>query len=86
MAPVIDAWFVLVVSIASWMNREQDKALQYLKTENRVLKNQLKKRAKRIRSPASSISHTETVLYLATTGGTGKHRAQSVNGFSATGG
>jgi transposase InsO family protein len=42
MAPVIDAWFVLVVSIASWMNREQDKALQYLMAENRVLKDQLK--------------------------------------------
>jgi hypothetical protein len=31
------------------MNREQDKALQHLKTENRVLKNQLKKRGKRVR-------------------------------------
>jgi transposase InsO family protein len=49
MGPIIDAWFVLVVSVAGWLNRQQDSALQYLLTENRVLKEQLNARGRRVR-------------------------------------
>ncbi|MFN2202777.1 MAG: integrase core domain-containing protein [Caldilineaceae bacterium] len=49
MGPIIDAWFVLVVALAARLNREQDKALQYLLVENRVLKEQLTNRGGRIR-------------------------------------
>jgi putative transposase len=49
MTPIIEAWFVLVVSVAGWLNREQDKAVQYLLAENKVLKEQLKRRGGRIR-------------------------------------
>ena len=48
MTPIIEAWFVLVVSVAGWLNREQDKAVQYLLAENKVLKEQLKSRGGRI--------------------------------------
>jgi hypothetical protein len=34
MAPIIDTWFVLVLSVAGWLNREQDRALQYVVAEN----------------------------------------------------
>ena len=49
MTPIIEAWFVLVVSVGGWLNREQDKAVQYLLAENKVLKEQLKKKGGRIR-------------------------------------
>ena len=49
MAPIIEAWFVLVVGVAGWLNREQDKAVRYLLAENKVLKEQLKSRGGRIR-------------------------------------
>ncbi len=44
----MDAWFVLVVALAARLNREQDKALEYLLAENRVLKEQLKNRGGRL--------------------------------------
>lgn len=49
MAPIIETWFVLVVSVAGWLNREQDKAVQYLLAENNVFKEQLRKKGGRIR-------------------------------------
>ena len=49
MNSIIDTWFVLVVSVAGWINREQDKVVEYLMAENRVLKEQLKRRGGRIR-------------------------------------
>ena len=48
MGPIMDAWFVLVVALAARLNREQDKALEYLLAENRVLKEQLKNRGGRL--------------------------------------
>ena len=49
MNPIIDAWFVTVVAVAGWINREQDKAVEYLLAENRVLKEQLKAKGGRLR-------------------------------------
>jgi putative transposase len=49
MASIIDAWFVVTIALAGWLNREQGKALAYLQVENRVLKEQLKAREGRIR-------------------------------------
>ncbi len=42
MGPIIDRWFVVLVCVASWINRQQNKALEYLVAENAVLKEQLK--------------------------------------------
>ncbi len=49
MGPIIDTWFVAILAVAGWFNREQDKALEYLLAENRVLKEQLKARGGRLR-------------------------------------
>jgi hypothetical protein len=40
-------WHVVRVALAGWLNREQQKAIEYLKAENRVLREQLG--AKRLR-------------------------------------
>lgn len=45
---MIDAWFITIVAVAGWLNREQDKALQYLLTENKVLKEQLNAKGGRL--------------------------------------
>ncbi len=34
MGPIIDAWFVLVVAVAGFLNREQNKILEYLLAES----------------------------------------------------
>jgi hypothetical protein len=34
-------WHVVLVALAGWLNREQQKAIEYLKDENRVLREQL---------------------------------------------
>lgn len=49
MGPIIEAWFVLIVAMAARLNREQDKALQYLLAENRILKAKLKRKGGRLR-------------------------------------
>jgi len=44
---VIQAWQFIVVGLAGWLNRQQQEVIEYLRTENRVLREQLK--GKRIR-------------------------------------
>ena len=46
---IIASWFVLVVAVGGWFNRQQDQALRYLLTENKVLREQLRARVGRIR-------------------------------------
>ena len=41
------AWQLLLVSLAGWMNRQQQDVIAYIQEENRILKNKLKR--KRIR-------------------------------------
>ena len=41
MARIIRPWQVLVVATAGWISREQDSVIEYLREENRVLKQQL---------------------------------------------
>ncbi len=41
MARVIRPWQVLVIATAGWISREQDAVIEYLREENRVLKQQL---------------------------------------------
>ncbi len=41
MARIIRPWQVLVVAAAGWISREQDSVIEYLREENRVLKQQL---------------------------------------------
>jgi len=41
MARIIRPWQVLVIAVAGWISREQDSVIEYLREENRVLKQQL---------------------------------------------
>ncbi len=41
MARVIRPWQVLVLATAGWISRHQDAVIEYLREENRVLKQQL---------------------------------------------
>ena len=41
MAAVLHPWQVLVVAAAGWISRKQDAVIEYLREENRVLKQQL---------------------------------------------
>lgn len=41
MAQVIRPWQIFVVAAAGWISRYQDAAIEYLREENRVLKQQL---------------------------------------------
>ena len=47
MRTTLTPFHLLVVSFAGWLNREQQKILEYLKAENAVLRQQL--RGKRLR-------------------------------------
>ena len=40
MARIIRPWQVLVIAAAGWISREQDSVIEYLREENRVLKQQ----------------------------------------------
>jgi putative transposase len=46
---ILHPWQILVLAVAGMLNREQDKVVEYLLAENRVLKQQLKKRGGRIK-------------------------------------
>ena len=41
MVRMIRPWQVLVIATAGWISRHQDKVIEYLREENRVLKQQL---------------------------------------------
>jgi hypothetical protein len=41
MARIIRPWQVLIVATAGWISRDQDAVIEYLREENRVLKQQL---------------------------------------------
>ena len=47
MARVIQPWQILLAALAGWINQQQREAIEYLREENRVLKEQL--RGKRLR-------------------------------------
>ena len=40
---VVHPWHLLVLTLSALMKREQDKAIEYLKTENQVLREKLGK-------------------------------------------
>ncbi len=44
MATVLQPWQILVAALAGWISREQDAIIDYLREENRVLKQQLGRR------------------------------------------
>jgi hypothetical protein len=44
MAFVLEPWNLLLVSLAGWINRHQQHVIEYLRTENQVLKEKLGKR------------------------------------------
>ncbi len=48
MATVIYPWQVLVAAMAGWITRQQDAVIDYLREENRVLKQQLGRRRLRL--------------------------------------
>ena len=41
MAAVLQPWQILVAALAGWISRQQDAVIEYLREENRVLKQQL---------------------------------------------
>ena len=48
MATVLQPWQILVASLAGWIGSQQDAAIEYLREENRVLKQQLGRRRLRL--------------------------------------
>jgi transposase InsO family protein len=48
MAAVLQPWQILVAALAGWISRQQDAAIEYLREENRVLKQQLGRRRLRL--------------------------------------
>ena len=48
MAAVLQPWQILVAALAGWMGRQQDAVIEYLREENRVLKQQLGKKRLRL--------------------------------------
>jgi len=48
MATVIQPWQILVAAMAGWITRQQDAVIDYLREENRVLKQQLGRRRLRL--------------------------------------
>ena len=49
MKAILEPWHILVVAFASMVNRGQQEIIEYLKAENRALKEQLKGRNGRLR-------------------------------------
>lgn len=43
MAPILRPWHILVIALAGWINREQQRVIEYLITENQVLREKLGK-------------------------------------------
>jgi len=48
MAAVLQPWQILVAALAGWIGREQDAVIEYLREENRVLKQQLGRKRLRL--------------------------------------
>ena len=48
MAVVLQPWQILVAALAGWMGRQQDAVIEYLREENRVLKQQLGRKRLRL--------------------------------------
>jgi len=57
MAPVIRPWQVLVVATAGWISRHQDEVIEYLREENRVLKQQLGGRRLRLAAKGKALGY-----------------------------
>jgi len=49
MRAILEPWHILILALASMVNREQQEVIEYLKAENRVLKEQLKGKGGRAR-------------------------------------
>jgi hypothetical protein len=48
MAAVLQPWKILVAAMAGWISRQQDAVIEYLREENRVLKQQLGRKPLRL--------------------------------------
>lgn len=48
MVLLAEAWMVLLVALAGWVNRQQLQVIEYLRAENQVLKEQLQGRRGRL--------------------------------------
>ena len=48
MAAVLQPWQILVAALAGWISRQQDTVIEYLREENRVLKEQIGRRRLRL--------------------------------------
>jgi hypothetical protein len=41
MNPIMQPWHLMVIFLASWINRQQQEVIEYLRIENQVLKAKL---------------------------------------------
>jgi putative transposase len=48
MSTVFHPWQILVAAMAGWITRQQDAVIEYLREENRVLKQQIGRRRLRL--------------------------------------
>jgi hypothetical protein len=48
MATVLQPWQILVAALAGWIGRQQDAVIEYLRDENRVLRQQLGRKRLRL--------------------------------------
>ena len=48
MSLVLQPWQILLTALAGWITRQQDAVIEYLREENRVLKQQLGRRRLRL--------------------------------------
>ena len=54
MISILHPWQIVVVALAGWINRQQLDVIEYLKEENRVLREHLKGKRIRFRLSARS--------------------------------
>ncbi len=43
LAPILRPWHLILLALAGWINREQQRVIEYLITENQVLREKLGK-------------------------------------------
>ena len=55
MTTVLQPWQLLIAVLAGWISRQQDAVIEYLREENRVLKQQLGR--KRSHLPVIGLQH-----------------------------
>ena len=77
MATVLHPWKILVAAMAGWITRQQDAAIEYLREENRVLKQQLGPEMGNWRDPRMVRRYATSHIFTMRGSGAGKKKAVS---------